>query len=91
MSNTLGVDFSTQENGNAYLTTDNSGNVYKGAFDPNCSATDEKWKIHHPNNAFSANQHEDPSEDKYFKGECSSGETSLQYDSDCILKSMQGR
>ena len=74
VSNTLGVDFSKKENGGALLTTDNSGNVYKGAFDPNCSGTDEKWKIHHPNNAFGANQHEDPTADRYYLGENAHGE-----------------
>lgn len=66
VSNTLGVDFSKKDNGGTLLTTDNSGNVYKGAFDPNCAGTDEKWKVHHLSNAFGANQHEDPTEDKYY-------------------------
>ena len=66
VSNTLGVDFSKKDNGGTLLTTDNSGNVYKGAYDPNCSGTDEKWKIHHLSNAFGANQHEDPTADKYY-------------------------
>ena len=74
MSNTLGVDFSKKENGGALLTLDNSGNVYKGAFDPNCAGTDEKWKIHHLTNAFGANQHEDPTEDKYYLGEKAHGD-----------------
>ena len=25
---------------------DDSGNVYKGAFDPRCSATEAKWRVH---------------------------------------------
>ena len=74
VSNTLGVDFSKKENGGAFLTTDNSGNVYKGAFDPNCAGTEEKWKIHHQSNAFGANQHEDPVEDKYYLGEKAHGD-----------------
>ena len=65
---TIGTDFSRSEYGGTILTTDNSGNVYKGAFDPNCSGTDERWKIHHPSNAFGADQHEDPVEDKYHLG-----------------------
>ena len=69
VSNTLGLDFSNKEYGGTILATDNSGNVYKGAFDPNCAGTDEKWKIHHLNNAFGAPQHEDPTEDKYYFGE----------------------
>ena len=74
VSNTLGVDFSKKENGGTLLTTDNSGNVYKGAFDPLCAGTDEKWKIHHLNNAFGANQHEDPIADKYYLGEQAHGD-----------------
>ena len=68
VQHTLGTDFSKQEYGGTVLSTDNSGNVYKGAFDPNCSGTDEKWKIHHMSNAFGADQHLDPSEDKYWTG-----------------------
>ena len=56
------------------LTQDNSGNVYKGAFDPNCAGTDEKWKIHHISNAFGTNQREDPTEDKYYLGEKAHGD-----------------
>ena len=74
VSNTLGVDFSKKENGGTLLTLDNSGNVYKGAFDPNCSGTGEKWKIHHLTNAFGANQHEDPTEDKYYLPEKAHGD-----------------
>ena len=66
VSNTLGVDFSKKDNGGTLLASDNSGNVYKGAFDPYCSGTDEKWKVHHLSNAFGANQHEDPTADKYY-------------------------
>ena len=50
VQHTLGTDFSKQEYGGTVLSTDNSGNVYKGAFDPNCAGTDEKWKIHHMSN-----------------------------------------
>lgn len=75
VSNTLGVDFSKNEYGGTLLTTDNSGNVYKGAFDPNCSGTDEKWKIHHLSNAFGANQHEDPTSDKYYFADKAHGDT----------------
>lgn len=71
---TIGTDFSRSEYGGTILTTDNSGNVYKGAFDPNCSGTDERWKIHHPSNAFGADQHEDPVEDKYHLGYKTHGE-----------------
>lgn len=74
VSNALGVDFSKKENGGTLLTLDNSGNVYKGAFDPNCSGTDEKWKIHDLSNAFGANQHEDLAEDKYYLGEKAHGD-----------------
>ena len=77
VAHTLGVDFSKDENGNATLTTDNSGNVYKGAFDPNYAGTAEKWKIHHPSNDFGANQHEDPIADKYKMGQYSNGETDM--------------
>lgn len=48
--------------------------MYKGAFDPNCAGTDEKWKIHHMSNAFGTEQHEDPLEDKYYHGEQTHGE-----------------
>lgn len=74
VSHALGVDFSERENGNAILTQDNSGNVYKGAFDPNCAGTDEKWKIHHATNSFGANQHDDPTADKYHIGLNAHGE-----------------
>lgn len=70
----MGVDFQNDSAGGTILTTDNSGNVYKGAFDPNCSGTDEKWKIHDNSNAFGVIQQEDPKEDKYFKGEETHGE-----------------
>ena len=63
------MDFSKDEHGGTNLSTDNSGNVYKGAFDPNCAGTEEKWKIHHMSNAFGTDQHEDPVEDRYFHGE----------------------
>lgn len=97
VSNTLGVDFSKKDNGGTLLTMDNTGNVYKGAFDPNCAGTDEKWKIHHPSNAFGANQHEDPIEDKYYFGYKAHGEG--QFDAkitpitlnDDILASINGR
>ena len=78
VSNTLGVDFSKKDNGGTLLTTDNSGNVYKGAFDPNCAGTDEKWKIHHLSNAFGANQHEDPTADKYYLGDKAHGDGQFQ-------------
>ena len=78
VSNTLGVDFSKKENGGTLLTTDNSGNVYKGAYDPNCSGTDEKWKVHHLSNAFGANQHEDPVADKYYLPEKAHGDGQFQ-------------
>lgn len=78
VSHTLGVDFSEKENGGTILATDNSGNVYKGAFDPNCAGTDEKWKVHHTTNCFGANQHEDPSADKYYYGELTHGDEYFQ-------------
>lgn len=68
VQHTLGTDFSKKDYGGTILTTDNSGNVYKGAFDPYCAGTDEKWKVHHMSNAFGTNQHEDPVEDKYHLG-----------------------
>lgn len=71
---TIGTDFSKKDYGGTILTMDNSGNVYKGAFDPNCSGTDEKWKIHDIANSFGADQHEDPKEDKYYHGEETHGE-----------------
>ena len=97
VSNTLGVDFSKKDNGGTLLTMDNTGNVYKGAFDPNCAGTDEKWKIHHLSNAFGANQHEDPTEDKYYLGCKAHGDR--QFDAkitpttlnDDILASTNGR
>ena len=78
VSNTLGIDFSKKENGGTLLTTDNSGNVYKGAYDPHCAGTDEKWKIHHLSNAFGANQHEDPTADKYYLPEKAHGDGQFQ-------------
>ena len=69
VQHTLGTDFSKPEYGGTVLSTDNSGNVFKGAFDPNCAGTDEKWKIHNVGNAFGADQSLDPKEDKYWKGE----------------------
>ena len=75
---TLGVDFSEAEYGPAILTSDNSGNVYKGAFDPNCIGTNEKWKVHHGSNSFGTSQHEDPTEDKYLHGELAHGEGEWQ-------------
>lgn len=77
VQHTIGTDFSKREYGGTVLTSDNSGNVYKGAFDPNCSGTDEKWKIHHPSNAFGANQNEDPVEDKYHLGYKTHGNTTF--------------
>lgn len=74
VSNTLGIDFSKKENGGTLLTADNSGNVYKGAYDPHCAGTDEKWKIHNLSNAFGANQHEDPTADKYYLPEKAHGD-----------------
>ena len=52
---TLGVDFSNPEYGGVLLTQDDSGNAYRGAFDPICSGTDSKWKVHHNSNAFGTN------------------------------------
>lgn len=74
VQHTIGTDFSRTEYGGTILTMDNSGNVYKGAFDPNCSGTNEKWKIHHTGNAFGTNQNEDPVADKYYHGENAHGE-----------------
>lgn len=74
VQHTIGTDFSKEEYGGTILATDNSGNVYKGAFDPNCSCTNEKWKIHHETNAFGAPQQEDPSADKYYLGESAHGD-----------------
>ena len=74
VAHTLGVDFSDKRYGNAIVTTDNSGNVRKGAFDPNCIGTEEKWKIHHTSNSFGAYQHEDPTADKYHLGEYAHGD-----------------
>ena len=97
VAHTLGVDFSKEENGNAILTMDNSGNVYKGAFDPNYAGTDEKWKVHHPSNDFGTNQHEDPVADKYLMGQYSNGEVDLVAKlvpgnlNEPILNSMEGR
>lgn len=62
---TLGTDFSKKEHGNAILTTDNSGNVHKGAFDPNCAGSNEKWKVHRVGNQFGTDPHDDPVADKY--------------------------
>lgn len=64
---TLGVDFSIPENGGVILAQDDSGNVYRGAFDPLCAGTNSKWKVHQ-NNSFGANQHEDQLADKYWMG-----------------------
>lgn len=91
------MDFSKDELGGAVLTTDNSGNVYKGAFDPNCSGTDEKWKVHHPSNDFGTNQHEDPTEDKYYHGETTHGDEEFSTKvtpptlNEAILDSIEGR
>ena len=73
VQHTFGVDFSKKENGGTVLTSDNSGNVYKGAFDPNCAGTDEKWKVH-GDTPFGTNQHEDQAEDKYYTGYTAHGE-----------------
>lgn len=79
------------------MTTDNSGNVYKGAFDPQCSGTDEKWKVSDKTNAFGVNQHQDPSEDRYYHGDKAHGDgefkgmnvpTGMNAD---ILDSIEGR
>lgn len=69
MQHTIGTDFAKRDYGGTVLTTDNSGNCYKGVFDPNCAGTNEKWKIHHMSNAFGTPQHEDPTADKYYFGE----------------------
>ena len=96
VQHTMGVDFSTEKAGGTILTTDNSGNVYKGAFDPNCAGTDEKWKIHDNSNAFGVVQQEDPKEDKYFKGEEAHGDGEFSRKSipdemnTDVLKSMSG-
>ena len=74
VQHTLGLDFSQESLGGTILTTDNSGNVYKGAFDPQCSGTDEKWKVHDKTNAFGVNQHQDPSEDRYYHGDKAHGD-----------------
>jgi len=65
---TLGADFSDKKFGCTVLTMDNTGNVYKGVFDPKCSCTEEKWKVHHPSNAFGTVQNQDPVEDRYYMG-----------------------
>ena len=97
VQHTLGVDFSSQDVGGAVVNMDNSGNVYKGAFDPNCAGTDEKWKIHHESNAFGAPQHEDPIEDKYYLGEQCHGDGVFPNKvvpdglNDKVLESIHGR
>lgn len=94
---TLGTDFSKKEYGGTILTSDNSGNVYKGAFDPNCNCTDEKWKIHHSTNAFGAVQSEDPTADRYYLGEEAHGDgnfngaSSPEGFNDGVLDSISGR
>lgn len=60
----LGVDFSQEGNGGVVVAQNNSGNVYKGYFDPTCVGTDEKWKTH-SSSAFGTPQHQDPPADKY--------------------------
>lgn len=52
VQHTLGCDFSDEMFGGVLVTQDNSGNCYQGAFDPNCTCSEEKWKIHHGSNAF---------------------------------------
>ena len=74
VGHTLGVDFSNRELGPASVKMDNSGDAYKGAFDPNCAATDEKWKVHNASSAFGTNQHDDPLEDKYLEGPLAHGQ-----------------
>ena len=96
VAHTLGVDFADEENGGALLTMDNSGNVYKGAFDPHCCGTDEKWKIHHPSNEFGAYQDEDPTADKYYQGDKTHGDGEFKSIvpskmNEDILKSIEGR
>lgn len=97
VSHTLGVDFSLKDNGGTLLTTDNSGNVYKGAFDPICAGTDEKWKIHNLTNAFGANQHEDPTADKYYFADKAHGDGQFQTKvtpiglNDSIMESIKDR
>lgn len=63
--------------------------MYKGAFDPVCSGTDEKWKVHNVSNAFGANQHDDPTEDKYYHGEETHGK--IQFKSNVNPSSLNGR
>ena len=97
VQHTLGTDFSKPEYGGAVLSTDNSGNVFKGAFDPNCSGTDEKWKVHSVGSAFGVDQSLDPKEDKYWKGEETHGagkfnvKVSPESLNDTILGSIQDR
>lgn len=90
VDNTLGVDFAKKEYGGTILTSDNQGNVYKGAFDPNCAGTDEKWKKHHTSNAFGVEQHLDPVEDRYYHGEETHGAGELN-NSSSILKRLNTR
>ncbi len=73
VQHTLGADFSRNNLGGTVLQGDNSGNVYKGAFDPNCAGSNEKWKVHQ-DSPFGTNQHEDPTEDKYWLGENAHGD-----------------
>ena len=94
---TLGIDFSQAQTGGVVVGTDNSGNVYKGAFDPNCAGSDEKWKIHHMSNAFGTPQHDDLVEDKYWKGEETHGKQEFDVKAtppslnDPILESIKDR
>ena len=97
VQHTLGTDFSKKEYGGTILTTDNSGNVYKGAFDPNCVGTNEKWKVHNVSNAFGVDQHTDPMEDKYYLGDKAHGDVEFngkkipQNMNAEILNSLNGR
>ena len=68
------MDFAQEKYGGIRVMADDSGNVYKGAFDPRCSATDAKWRVHGDTAFGVQNQKADPLEDKYYRGEECGGE-----------------
>lgn len=74
IQHTLGLDFSKTDLGSILVKNDNSGNCYLGAFDPYCSGTDEKWKVH-ADNEFGTPQHQDLTQDKYYNPLTAHGST----------------
>ena len=68
------MDFAQEKYGGIRVMADDSGNVYKGAFDPRCAATDAKWKVHGDTAFGVQNQKADPFEDKYYRGDECNGE-----------------